>query len=143
MCNQPCETCAFTEGSDANLEPHNAIKGQLCVLGGIPFYCHHGQEWWTEEAAKIPPSKIRELQIPICQGWRREVAKLAAIGHFRKGAAITKAFAQIGLGELQVLCSKNLDDEDKEEAKRVLEAVFKNLIERKKRAMSENKDNAI
>jgi protein gp37 len=39
------DTCAFTPGSVANLEPHNNVKAKLCVLGPLPFFCHQNIDW--------------------------------------------------------------------------------------------------
>ena len=41
----PCSDCAFKPGAGAYKEPYNRLKGIICSLGGIPFYCHDKIDW--------------------------------------------------------------------------------------------------
>lgn len=80
----PCHGCAFTEGSEANLEPWNRIRAMISARAGTVFYCHEGMDW-RDPLAHAPKTRRewRAMMLKPCQGWRREVRKLAAAGHFR------------------------------------------------------------
>jgi hypothetical protein len=42
--SSPCNTCAFRAGCITHdKEPHNALKGEICALSGVPFFCHYDQ----------------------------------------------------------------------------------------------------
>lgn len=126
-CISPCAGCAFTEGSEANLEPQNNIKAQFCLLGGIPFYCHHARDGSIQSLQTVTPAERREriqtgLMI-VCQGWRREVGKLAAEGYYTKAPAAKRAYAMLGLGALQIFLSEE-EGEKKERAAQTLQDVI-------------------
>ena len=76
----PCDGCAFTEGAEANLEVWNNLKSQLCVLGGLPFVCHHDRDWRNTKQMRIEEAYADGWM--ICAGWKREVRALAALGGF-------------------------------------------------------------
>jgi hypothetical protein len=96
-CRKPCGGCAFTEGTAANREPYNALKAQICLMGGIPFHCHHNIEWWKpEEHKKKTREQVQKME--ICRGWQREVAQLAATGYFKTLRAEKKVYGELGLG---------------------------------------------
>src|SRR5438105_11784385 len=76
----PCEGCAFSPGAAANREPYNELRAEICKLGAVPFWCHHKMNWKKPSVTEILAS-VREGH--ICQGWKREVAKLARTGWFR------------------------------------------------------------
>jgi hypothetical protein len=126
----PCEGCAYTEGAAANLEPQNKLNGQLCVLGGIPFYCHHTKSGEIidlgHEATNIPEVR-RELvqsgKMVICQGWKRETEEIARTGYYDRARDLKRAFALLGLGSLQIFITT--DDEAK---KRVAARNLRNVI---------------
>lgn len=103
-CEKPCEGCAFTPGAEANREPQNNLRAQLCLLGGIPFYCHHDDEGNLRDLSDIHPSQRRaEIQagrLRICAGWRREVAAASAAGYYRTNRDAKRAYAVFGLGAL-------------------------------------------
>jgi len=102
----PCEGCAYTEGAEANLEPQNSIKSQLCLLGAIPFYCHHSRDGALQDLRDVRAADLREGlrsgRIQICQGWRREVKSLAATGYYQSAAELKRAYARLGLGALKI-----------------------------------------
>jgi hypothetical protein len=130
-CRKPCEGCAFTEGSAANREPYNALKAQICLLGGIPFHCHHNIEWWKPEAHK-KKTRAQVQQMEICGGWQREVAKLAATGYFKTLRAEKKVYGQLGLGALETFvggleCKKAM-------ARRTLDRIIRALVKERDRA---------
>src|SRR5579863_867335 len=76
--NSPCSTCAYGTAGGAAKEPHNRLKGQICALGGIPFFCHHapdGRELnWHGGPAEYFASMRDRRDIRMCAGWKREVA---------------------------------------------------------------------
>ncbi len=81
----PCATCAFGKSGGAADEANNRLKGMICALGGIPFFCHHGRNGkeyaWRDGqlgVMELPPNERK-----VCGGWRRTVAMLAKRGHFR------------------------------------------------------------
>lgn len=126
----PCESCAFTEGSAANLEPKNNIKAQVCVMAGLPFYCHHGQDWQAPDASRRrSAAEMRAEGFETCAGWKREVCGLAAEGYFKKRRTMKKIFGELALGALEIWTSKDVDDEDKEDARGQFEKIFFKLVE--------------
>jgi hypothetical protein len=117
-----CQGCAFKEGSEANREPHNNLKAQLCAHGGVPFYCHAVINWRDPKMhGKKTRKEIREGGFRICGGWKREVAQLARAGFF--GTAferlVKRAYAESGLEALVIFCASE-EGEDKEDARRQL-----------------------
>lgn len=127
-CNKPCEGCAFTEGAEANTEPQNNLKAQLCLLGGIPFYCHHSKDGTLQDLSDIPRAKVREQvrigRMVICQGWRREVAALAVKGYYREQLEAKRAFAAFGLGALQIFVSTEDKAEKRKAAKNLKDIIL-------------------
>jgi len=107
--SEPCAGCAFTEGSEANLGPHNNLRAQLCLLGAIPFYCHHGREGELRDLRDIrPEDRRREIQagrLVSCRGWKREVSVLSATGYYGRALDLKRAFAQLGIGALLTFTS--------------------------------------
>jgi hypothetical protein len=127
----PCEGCAFTEGSAANREPYNALKAQICLLGGIPFHCHRNIEWWKpEEHKKKTPEQVQQME--ICGGWQREIAQLAATGYFKTERCRNKLLGQLALGALETFvhgfkCKKAT-------AKRTLDRIIRALVKERDKA---------
>lgn len=124
--NHPCEGCAYTRGAAANTEPQNNIKAQLCLLGGIAFWCHHAVDGSIQDLSDVKsPMKLREGvqsgRITICQGWRRETRRLAETGWFSRGLRLKRVIAKLGIGALQIFISTD-DKERKEEAAKTCEA---------------------
>jgi hypothetical protein len=114
----PCATCAFTTGSEANLEPHNYLKGIICILGPLPFYCHYTDTGARldkdfDEAA-LKPKDLQRLGGRICRGWQREVLELAATGYYKDRPLITKGVALMAREELFIFCNTD-SDEDRED----------------------------
>jgi hypothetical protein len=122
-----CEGCAFTDGAVANLEPDNNLRGQLCVLGAIPFYCHHAEDGSLQNLKDVKRSELRERiqsgQTVICQGWKREVSELAATGYYAKSLTAKRAIAVLGLGALAIFTSTQ-DRQKKEQAAKNLKGVI-------------------
>jgi hypothetical protein len=131
--SKPCEGCAFTEGTEANLCPYNRLKGELCLLGGVPFYCHHDIDWRSPQTHK-KKSRQEVRAIKVCAGWRREVAELAATGYFKTERAEKKANGELGLGALETFvhgfaCKKAM-------AKRIVHRVVCALAKMRNQARS-------
>jgi hypothetical protein len=126
----PCDTCAFRPGSVTHdREPQNSLRGELCALGAIPFYCHHGRDGQVRDLGS-PPMKARARRVlvqagetVICQGWRRAVAELAATGYFKDSPRVKRAYAELGLGALQIFIT-----EEKGPKKRMASRVLKDVI---------------
>lgn len=127
---RPCATCALTEGSQAHREPHNNLRAQLCVMGAIPFYCHHDAAGNLRDLADMPramaAAEIRAGRLRICEGWRRETKALALSGYFARAAELKRAFAQLGLGALQIFTASD-DPKEKRRASKTLRDVLLTL----------------
>jgi hypothetical protein len=121
----PCEGCAFTEGAAANLEPDNALRGRLAVLGAIPFYCHEGVDWQNPESHKRTNCEIRDQN--VCAGWKREVGELAKTGWYKRDGKMAKGFAIAGLGALEIFLNSDDESDDKADANDVLQRVCATL----------------
>jgi hypothetical protein len=134
-CRKPCSTCALKPGTVTfEEEPHNFLRAELSVLGGLPFHCHHrkGDEREMENDAEVACS-ILKGEIPTCAGWRREVAKLARIGYYRENLSRRKDFAKVGLRCVEMLASPTVSRQDKDWAFEMLKEVLRALkIERLK-----------
>jgi hypothetical protein len=102
----PCDSCAFTPGAEANSEPHNNLRGQLCLLGGLVFYCHHDRAGALQDLKGMRMAErgalVREGKLVVCQGWRREVQALAQAGYYLENQAIKRMYAELGLGALLI-----------------------------------------
>lgn len=124
----PCDTCAFRPGSVTHdAEPHNRLRGELCALGAIPFYCHHGVDGVVRDLKDVTPD-VRRLAVQtgymvICQGWRRAVKELAAEGYFKDSPRVKRAYAELGIGALQIFTGSE-QGEKKNWAAQVLKDVI-------------------
>ena len=58
---------------------------------------------------------------------------MAALGYYRENRQTVKFVAMHGLEQLETLCSKNTDAEDKDEAKEALKRVFMMLCKERKK----------
>jgi len=125
---QSCLGCAYTEGTPANQEPWNNLRAQFCAMGAIPFVCHHGKDWLN--APQMTLAEAYQNKYPICQGWRREVQELADAGYFNGSIRACRAYAQIGLELLGIVCDPSEKD-DHAEALQGLKRVFDALIKHK------------
>lgn len=130
-----CEGCAFKPGAAANLEPNNFLKGQLCALGGLPFYCHDGQDWQDPESHTVATRReIRARGIRICAGWKSSVARLAREGHFRDGRVLKQCFAVAGLEALHGFLHAGEDVEFKAESLDQLKRILTGLTKSARRS---------
>lgn len=123
----PCDTCAFRPGSVTHdEEPQNYLRGELCALGGLPFYCHHDRAGAVQNPADLKMTRREAVQsgkTVICQGWRRAVKELAESGYFKDSPRLKRAYAELGLGALQVFI-----DEEKGPKKRMAARLLKDVI---------------
>lgn len=101
-CNA-CHGCAFKEGSAANREPNNSLRGMIAALGGVPFFCHESLDWKNQSGAfsndGIP--RLPGVRPRICNGWRAEVKRLAAAGRFSSGRLMLRSLARAALTALE------------------------------------------
>jgi len=118
----PCDTCAFRKGCVTHEdEPHNLLKGEICVSGPLPFHCHHSDagDWSFIESASLTPAEALDMrrELPICEGWRREVKAAADAGRYghdpetRKIRRFVAIYALQKLREFLTLDYGNLKDE--------------------------------
>src|SRR5262245_11677495 len=89
-----CAGCAFRPGGAANRELYNHLRATICMLGPLPFLCHDGRDWADPDNHKFTPGEMFRRGWSICQGWRREVARLAATGYYANNTEATRSFAK-------------------------------------------------
>lgn len=126
-CRKPCDGCALSPGAAANKEPENALKAQLCVLGGLPFLCHHGQNWQDEAAHKRTPREARQAGMVSCAGWKREVKALAAKGYYREVGEVLRVYGMAAIKALERYIKAEPDSKEKKEAFNSLSFYFGEL----------------
>lgn len=125
-----CETCALG-ASGAACEPYNALRAQICVLGGIPFVCHAGFNW---RGGKVEWFKIPRNQRKMCGGWQREVRALSLQGYYDEYRSIRRAVAECALDAIEelVVCGNEGDDQERLDARRRIERCLRILAEKRK-----------
>lgn len=96
-----CKGCAFTEGSEANKEPDNHIKGIICLLTPMPFYCHDSFNYKDPKYDLANSIKDLPKTKRICQGWKESVAELAATGYYKEEPKETRIYGKISMITLQ------------------------------------------
>lgn len=131
-CNTRCSGCAYTDGSEANLEPKNFLTAQLAVLGPFPFYCHSNLDWENEHCGKKTRAEFKEKNFQLCAGWLEEVKALAATGYYKEGAMVTKCFAQVSSENLEIFLSSE-PGEDKDEAFATMQRTLERLVEKRRK----------
>lgn len=115
-----CHTCAFRRGSETRSDTVTQVKGALCVLGGLPFYCHYDKAGVDfHETDEKPPANM----LKICEGWKASVAEAAADPRWRKNREIRKAYAHLGLDALTMLAGNEDAASRKAELKNVERAI--------------------
>lgn len=119
MPKEPCSSCAFREGCETFTDPYNRLRSMVASLGAVPFFCHKG---------KLP--NFRRL----CAGWKAEVAKLAAQGHFRDPQVrhLRKIAAQHALTQIEVFTDKDKTQDEKDAAHREISWMLELLTDRGK-----------
>jgi hypothetical protein len=95
-----CSSCAFRAGCETRHEPLPVLEAALCVLGGIPFYCHHDKAGRDFHASKDKPTMV---DLVVCEGWKREVRAASRDPRWRKKRMLRRTYAQIGIEALNVL----------------------------------------
>ena len=134
--NKPCETCAFGKAVGAAGEVNNRLAGEICALSGVPFGCHHapdGRELnWRHGALEFMKSLVNgKRDLRVCAGWKREVAKYAKQGLYKKNRGIRMALGRYALDQLQIFLSRKVDPVEKEEARMELEKTLHQLVRRR------------
>lgn len=126
-----CDTCAFGN-SGAAKEANNALKGKICALGAIPFWCHHGKDGteYDWQNSKLGPYELEQSNRKICAGWQAEVAKLKRRGFFDEFRAIRRAAARVAFRSLEIFIDKTVSLHKKERARVMLERCLKFLVKR-------------
>lgn len=129
----PCDTCAFGKAGGAT-EPHNRLKGQICALGGLPFFCHHapdGRELdWHGDSADYFRSLRNKKDRRVCAGWKREVRAYRSRGFFGKYRIIRRAVAQGALDSLVEFLADDTEAEEKLQAQHHLWRALRFLVRR-------------
>ena len=133
--NKPCAGCAFVKDTAANSEPYNALTAQICLLGGVPFYCHHDEDCTKPDAHK--PKGRSAMR--ICAGWRRETAQLSRSGYFKIHKAEKRVYAQIALAALDTFTGKETSQVDQKTAHRTLRDCLKWLFQARDKCLSARK----
>jgi hypothetical protein len=126
-----CDTCALGQGKGAACEPYNALRAQICVLGGIPFACHHNFNW---RGGKVEWFKLPRNQRKMCGGWQREVRALSLKGYFDEYRSIRRAVAEVALDSIEEMlqCSDENDDPGYADAKKKIDRCLRILGEKRK-----------
>jgi hypothetical protein len=104
-----CATCAFDTKSETAGEPYNVLKGHICVLAGIPFYCHHrrsdGHDFHKDRVFTSRAFVQREMT--ICRGWQREVRALEEVrtpdSRTRVGRMIVRSVGKDAIEYLEIV----------------------------------------
>jgi hypothetical protein len=119
-CNVGCGSCAFRDGSVTRHEPYNAIRAQICALGGVPFYCHRDMDGpvGDEFRGRLPPG----IPYTVCEGWKSEVRRRAKLSWWRESLRMRRTIARIAL-----LHFEGFIDSDPKRKKHHL-AVFKRAL---------------
>lgn len=83
--SNPCDSCAFHPGAAAHNELYNRLRGEICAITGVPFWCHHGKDGtdYTNSSKFVSRSEIRARGMRVCEGWKAEVRKHVAAGSDR------------------------------------------------------------
>lgn len=117
--NIQCEGCAFKPGADANKEPYNSIRAQVCALGPIPFYCHHDVDWKAQHGWNAAQLRESCRVAGVCGGWTAEVRRLHGRGFYGEFRAIRQAVAKQCLFAIELFTSSE-DGPKKSEVRRTL-----------------------
>jgi hypothetical protein len=136
--SNPCEGCAFSEGAAANLEVHNRLKGLICLLGPLPFHCHHLKDGTDIHAdpkyhESMTREEFRKADMQICAGWKREVRELAATGYYRDNPLTRRGVAQAGLEHLKIFVGAEEGSEDKQDSHRILTRIMEWLGKKRRK----------
>lgn len=87
----PCETCAFRSGCVTHdKEPHNALKGEICALTAVPFFCHYDRNHVDRHSDAVFWLRGRGFdingetaQLRVCAGWKQRVRENQDRGFFK------------------------------------------------------------
>ncbi|HEV7674353.1 MAG TPA: hypothetical protein VGQ12_07475 [Candidatus Angelobacter sp.] len=134
----PCDTCAFRNGAEANSEPYNRLRALVCAVSGIPFYCHHGFDWQTTDISLInrrfvPVGGELTCRMHACAGWKREVARFKANGQIPSDPAVRsvqRQFGEYALCLIKAAIDAPEDSAEKEAHWKELRGVMEMLFQR-------------
>lgn len=132
--NEQCMDCAFKEGGAANKEAYNRLRGEVCALGAIPFFCHHSIDWQSQHSWTSEEKRQACRTSGACGGWVARVNVLRAKGFYDQYRVIRQAVAKQALFGIDLLC----DATDKKRKKvlstlrRMMRFLAAQDIERKK-----------
>jgi hypothetical protein len=129
MSRPTCDECAFGK-KGAGTEPYNSLRGQICALGAVPFFCHHSLDWESDQrfwVGKVLTEKTR--QSGICQGWKARVRQLHAKGWYGEYRAIRSAIAKHALQLIEAFSSEK-DPETKKQYQKKLRSMTRFLASR-------------
>lgn len=121
-CTTSCHGCAFSPGAAANKEPNNLLKGILCAMGAVPFYCHESLVNWRETSAQTVQDLKAAVKpgerLQVCAGWRAEVAKLHQVGWFKgEEGQLRRELARTGVGALTRWLEPPVDSPERDKAR--------------------------
>jgi len=127
----PCETCAFGSAGAAQ-EPYNALRGTICSLGAVPFFCHHGRDGqeYDWQDSPLGPLQLHPTNRKLCAGWQAEVSNLKQRGYFGEYRPIRRAVARAALNALERYLNKDLNLHKKQRAQMLLERCIRFLAAR-------------
>jgi hypothetical protein len=69
-----CEGCAFTAGTEANLQPLTLLKATLCVRILEPFFCHDN----------LVDGKLPKGEEKLCAGYVEAMDVLHGRGYYKR-----------------------------------------------------------
>lgn len=118
----PCSGCALTVGAAANREPSNVLKAELCVLGGMPFLCHDGQDWKDPASHQQTRREAIRKGYRVCAGWARRAKEHGQAGYYRSDIDEKRRIAGEGMQLLDALSHE--EGEEKEETLEELRSIL-------------------
>lgn len=87
---EPCATCAFRQGTEANKDQITQLKVQLCLGSGTPFLCHEpqGEGHMCGGFANALEAAVKRGDYKDEDDWRRSFMRacLDEIGEFEQCA---------------------------------------------------------
>lgn len=119
---EQCADCAFKEGGAANKEVYNRLRGTVCALGGVPFFCHHDIDWESQHSWTAAQKKKMCRRSGICAGWTVRVNDLRQKGYYDQFRVIRHAVAE------QCLLAIDLMIDAKGKTKRKMSRLLRRMI---------------
>lgn len=110
--NIGCHSCAFRAGSETRSDSLTVLKGEVCALGGVPFFCHIDKHGFDFHDGDHTPG--REFLV-ICEGFRARVREAAKDPRWHKNRRIRRAMAQHVIDSMNQLDTAGQDPEIRRE----------------------------